>query len=199
MAEKRDYTMSPAARKQRHGAPWQHGGFDSTALGQLMPPCQPSKCPKGKDGFPCDIRRTADEDGEGIDRCPIYLGKNAGRVTEMAEAFKNGDVDYFCELTALPATIAFAVLNNGLADLLRNGLTIEEVELYQGEIVDDVVRHKTNPSAKPTIDLLQLLGVTADQMRVTPKSQGEHSVEESFATLADRMAERRKHLDGDGS
>lgn len=192
----RGYTVSPAARAQRQGAPWQHGIYSQAVVGQVMPPCMRSKCPLGEDVFPCEVRQAADQAGRHLDRCPVVLGEDGQALRQLARAILDGDLEHLAQGTALSLRLAHTILDKGLVEILREGLTIEEPFVYQGDVVPGVVKHHTHPSAKPVIELLQALGVTADQQQVTPKSKGEKRLQNGISTLAERMANARRHLDG---
>lgn len=192
----RGYTVSPEARTQRKGAPWKTGLYDQSILGQVMPPCMRAKCPLGQEVFPCEVRQAADDAGRKLERCPVVLGEDASALQELADAILRGDLDPLAQGTALSMRLAKTILDKGLVEILQDGLTVEEAVVHDGEVLTDVVKYKTHPSAKPVTELLQILGVTADQQQLTPKSQGDKRMKESFTTLADRMAARRQALQG---
>lgn len=109
-------------------------------------------------------------------------------------ALSKGDLEGLQELNAQAFAALHGLRNQELGALLQEGLQVEEDVLTKdGDVIG--IRFKTNPRAFPFLELNKQLGTTADQHRITPKSQGEGRRDESFSALVDFMSSKRGELD----
>lgn len=101
------------------------------------------------------------------------------------EAIVSGDLE---DLAALPAALLAGMQQLGereLAQLLDEGLVTQiEIPVEDG---GSVFRPTENPRAKNLLKLLEMLGATAAQQSITPKSQGERKRDVSVSEHLDWM------------
>jgi hypothetical protein len=186
--------MSPAARAQRRGAARKHGGYAQTALGQVLTPCLRSKCTLGADHYPCPIRQTMDDRDATLEHCPLPLVLDEEVVRRVKAAIDENDPSKVSEFQARALAAAMHLRDTGLAELQRDGLTIQEAVIVDDEVRTDIARFKAHPSAETVLKLLALTGATAEQQAITPKARGEKARDEGIGTLVDFLREKNRAL-----
>ena len=180
---KRRYTHSPASLAQRRAAPWKHGGRAATALTQAVPPCKKSTCcmtdenEKGN----CPVKLAAEAKGQALSACPVALVVNAEVREKFIRAIRDRNIDGLAELSGTGLAGLHGVFERGLEEVTRDGLAVP-VSIFgpdgtEGQTI------KANPAVEPLLKLGEMLGFTAAQQAITPKSQGEVKRDEGVAGM----------------
>ena len=160
--------LSPVERAQRRVAALRHGRRATSALRQAVPACKRSTCPLT---FPCEVRRRAVEAGFGLEVCVVTLMADDDVKLRYQDALTTGRTEGLVELTAGALAGLTRVHQRGVEELAADGLTVTRpMPTKSGDPLDVPMTH---PSAFPIIELSKVLGFTADQQAITPKSRGE--------------------------
>ena len=191
MSKRRTYTMSPVAKAQRRAAAWKHGQRAATVLTQTVPPCKKSLCPltdeteRGR----CLIKRNMDEQGKPLEICPVQLSVNPDTRQAFMAAMDTGDLTGLREITATLFAGMTNLSQDELAKVMRDGLAIDfDVYNKDGDVVGS--GKKVNPAIEPLLKILEMLGVTAPQQAITPKSAGEKTRDGGIGATLDFYARR---------
>ncbi len=187
---------NPRELAQRRTAAWKHGGRAATALRRTVPPCRPDLCPLEDDAYPCSLKQTLDDEGRVLEVCVVRLVVDSDIQQAYLKAM-DGDHD---ELRALAAQLVAAqtqLAGEQLSGLLKDGFALEQ-ELFSGEGEKLGVRKVVNPAAAPTLKLLEMVGMTATQQVLTPKSRGESSRDEAAVDLLGFISGKNRALKGGG-
>lgn len=193
--QKGKYTLSPAALAQRRSAAWKHGRDATTALRQVVPPCSAKHCPMAAEDelHNCSLRRQVVAQGGDLEVCPVHLTLNRDVRERYLAAIRDGKLDGLAELSATALAGMTQLAQRELGQLQTEGLAIPFATFGpEGEAADGV---KVNPRAAPTLQLLEMLGHTAAQQAITPKSQGERRRDEGLTGLAELLVRRRQLAD----
>jgi hypothetical protein len=196
---KRSYTLTEAALEQRKAASkkstgpnteegkricannaWKHGQFARGYILHRVKPCK-STCPQ----YPCDLVKdnSTQPGGECLDKAAVIQYFSA-----ICEAVKNKQYDDFNELAALTIANQIHVLHTLMEDIQREGRVLKKDKHdKEGKYLGyEVVPH---PSLLSLIKLSDSLGITANEMMVTPKAIAKQTDEdEGIKTIADLMS-----------
>lgn len=184
---------------QRRGAAWQHGRHAGTALGQAIHPCRPDLCPlpapapapgeeAAPNGYPCPVRDAATQQNRSLSACPVELVVNDELRAKYIAAL-NGDTKGLQEISATALAGMTALEHSQLAMLLKEGFTYErQLTAKDGTFLGS--EQVVNPRAAPTLELAKMLGHTADQQAITPKSRGESDRDQALTKTLDLMRRR---------
>lgn len=186
---KRSYTMSPKAKAQRKGAAWKHGQRAATALTQAVPPCKRSTCPlEGDEKGNCSIKRMADEKEKVIEVCPLPIAIDASTRKAFLDALQNGDLTGLQELVATLFAGMYGFAISEFGELSREGGAIS-FDIF-GPDGNTVTGTKVNPRYEPFLKLMDVLGITAGQQAITPKSAGEKKRDDGIGATLDFYSRR---------
>lgn len=186
----RKYTMSPKALAQRRAAAWKHGERAATALSQAMPPCKRSICPMNEpdEKHNCAVKRQVEAAGGAVDRCPVQIAVNPELRARFVEAIRKGEYEGLAEFTGTLLAGMGELSAQELGRVMDEGLAIDFSTFGpDGEVATG---KKTNPRAEPLIKLLEMVGATATQQAITPKSRGEQKRDQGLSELADLLTRR---------
>jgi hypothetical protein len=176
--KRRKYTQSPKTDAQRRVAARTHGKTCATAVRQVLPACIRRQCPLADadgTGYPCTLKQRVEEVGGVVESCPLPLVTS----TEAAEAYRNalakGDLSGLANLTATALGSLAGTTVSELRKVAEEGFKTEtEVVIgMRGETPITSTVEKKNPRAEVALDAMKVLGLTADQQQLTPKSQGD--------------------------
>lgn len=193
--KRRAYTMSPAARAQRRGAAWKHGGRAASPLSQVLHPCKKCLCPmtdadeKGN----CGIKRQAEAAGQAVEHCVVPLAINPEIRDRYVAAVKSGDFEGLAEFIGGLLGGMGHLAHQELGETIREGLAVS-FEIF-GPDRQSATGVKVNPRAEPLLKLLDMLGATAAQQALTPKSRGERERDEGIGGMLE-IYKRRSALAG---
>lgn len=177
--------MSAAAIDQRRAANWKTGERARSLLTQTVHPCKPGLCPltdpehKGN----CGIKRSMAEKEKNLEACPVALVTNEETRNRILAAINGGGLEGVNELTANLLAGMHELAASEMLELKKNGFTIERPIINKDGEVSGYVP-SLNPSAEPTMKLLEMLGATGAQATITNKSRGDRAVGESIDDLA---------------
>lgn len=177
--------MSAAAIDQRRAANWKTGERSRSFLTQNVHPCKPGLCPltdpeaKGN----CGIKRAMADQEKNLEACPVALVVNEGTRQKILTAINGGGLEGVNELTANLLAGMHELGASELAKLLKDGFTIERAIVNKDGDISGYMPG-VNPSAEPTLKLLDMLGATGAAATVTNKSRGDRAVGESIDDLA---------------
>lgn len=193
---KRKYTMSAKAKAQRRSAAWKHGQRAATALTQSVPPCKKSLCPlEGDEKGNCSIKRAMEAKDKSMEVCPLPLAVNADTRRAYLTALQNGDFGGLQEMVATLFAGMFGFAMEEFGRLSDEGGSITfDIFGPDGEKAQGT---KVNPRYEPFLKLLEVLGITASQQAITPKSQGEKKRDDGIGNAMD-FYRRRAALAGGG-
>lgn len=136
----------------------------------------------------CSLKRQADSKGNEIVRCPLPLVVDESVRQKVVAAIQKGESSALAELTGTLLAGMHMLSAQELQKLLDEGFSIPfTVMSPDGEPIDMV---KTNPRAEPTLKLLDMVGATAAQQSITPKSRGEQKRDEGLGELAELLTRR---------
>lgn len=140
---------------------------------------------KGK----CSMKRALEADGHIVDRCAVRLAVDPEIRQKVVAAIQKGESDGMAELTGTLLAGMHMLSAQELGHLLQEGLSVSyEVASPDGK--DFLTMTKTNPRAEPTLKLLDMVGATAAQQSITPKSKGEQKRDEGMGELAELLTRR---------
>lgn len=166
--------LSKAERAQRRSAAVKHGQYAETTIAQSLPPCKPSTC----EVYPCEIKQEAQTRGGDLSQCPISLA-DGDLIERFRAAIVEGDTKGLAELSAASLAGMADLERAELARLRSEGLVID-VEFPVGREEDGspiiITRPVENPRADKLLKISTMLGHTADQQMITPKSRGEKAM-----------------------
>ena len=159
---------------------WKHGLFAQGYIMNKVKPCK-STCPQ----YPCELVQdnTTKPGGECLDKAAVIQFYSA-----ICEAVTNKKYDDFNQLAALTIANQINVLHTLMEDIQRDGTMLKKEKhdkdgVYLGY---EVVPH---PSLLSLIKLSDSLGITANEMMVTPKALSkQEDEEEGMKTIADLMS-----------
>lgn len=189
---KRQYTMSPAALKQRRQAAkqpkpglkgnrngWRHGEYAKTMLTRIKP-CL-STCPK----YPCDLVESGatEPGGDCLDAAELLgIIRSVHRV--LANPEENDD---FLEISAVNIGNSIKILEMLQEDILRDGTIVRSRKLdKKGKVYQEEV--KLHPALYALPKMIADLGMTPEQFMITPKAQAKNSnEEEAVKSIGDLM------------
>ena len=143
--------LSAAEVAQRRAAPTKHG-MRASGPSKGMTPCKQATCPLH---WKCDVRQHRDRLELGTDACVAFLPQpHEVAVAARAVALKmfDGDAQGYRELVAESYGKLQAILDTRAAQVLCDGVTAQDIDALTG--------------------LANLLGVSADAQKWTPRSQG---------------------------
>ena len=197
---KRSYTLTEAALEQRRKASnkstgprteegknassrrnaWKHGQFAQGYILNRVKPCK-STCPQ----YPCELveNNSTRPGGECLDKAAVIQFFSA-----ICEAVKDKQYDGFNELAALTIANQINVLHTLMEDIQRDGTMLKkEKHDKEGKYLGyEVVPH---PSLLSLIKLSDSLGLTANELMITPKALTKQAdEEEGIKTIADLMS-----------
>lgn len=128
----------------------------------------------------------------------VESGKSVEVDVEFVEVFERAmsdDITALRQLTASQLAALTHLLHGELAQLQEEGLA-QQVPILGGDgepILDEegeaVLRTVSNPRADAVLRLAKLLGISAEDQRLTPKSQGEGEVADATAEIRRFMVE----------
>lgn len=182
--------LSEKERAQRRAAPLKHGDFAQTAIAQALPPCKPAVCPAeptaegDESGYPCQIKKEIEARGGGLSSCLVALGEQS-TIQKYIDAIAKGDTSGIVELAATSLAAKSLLEHRELAQLLQEGLVIEQPIVGKGEGGPEIIgyRHLENPRAGVVLKLGEQLGRTATDQVITPRSRGEKARDEGVGRL----------------
>lgn len=187
---KKERPLSPTEIANRRKAAWKTGEHSQAPLGQLVPPCKASTCPLGEAGYPCDLRRQRDEEGLVTERCAPTFLTDPATLQLVSQALQDEDPTHLQPLVAPLLAGGYELLGRELQTLGREGLAVERQTVSpEGDPLAFLVE---NPRARPTLDLMKLLGITAADQAVTPKARAQRSRDEGLVDLVDWLATARQ-------
>ncbi len=190
--------LSEAELAQRRGAAWKTGQHAESSLGSL-PPCKPSLCPLGEDGFPCDLRDKRTEQGKPTERCAPQLLVDPQMHAAFLRARETGDPGELSPIYALLMASMTQLSMMELQNLSKEG-GFSITEEYLSKDGDVLTKSVENPRGRGALKLLEMVGATADQQGLTPKSRSQANRDDSVADLFTFLGSTRKALnDGDQS
>jgi hypothetical protein len=190
---KRKYTRSAKTDAQRRGAAFKHGQYAATALTRTVHPCKRSLCPlsgENGDGFDgCATRKGVEEQGRVLEACIVELVINPETRQRYLRALQDGDLEGLQESAATFFAAMSGLSASELAKVQREGLAIDyEIFNKDGDNVGTGV--KVNPRVEPLQKFLEMLGLTAAQHAITPKSAGEKKRDDGIGNTLDFYARR---------
>jgi hypothetical protein len=136
----------------------------------------------------CSIKRAMNDSARALEVCPAALVTNEDKRRALRAAIDGGDPSQIADLVSNLLAGMHQLAEGELASLLQEGLRIETAGL--GPDGDVFSIPKVNPRAEPTLKLLDMLGASAAQQAITPKSQGERKRDEGIDELAALVAGR---------
>jgi len=159
---------------------WKHGQFAQGYILNRVRPCK-STCPQ----YPCELVKdnSTRPGGECLDKAAVIQFFSA-----ICEAVKNKNYDDFNEVAALTIANQINVLHTLMEDIQRDGTMLKkEKHDKDGKYLGyEPVPH---PSLLSLIKLSDSLGVTANEMMITPKALSKQEGEdEGIKTIADLMS-----------
>lgn len=208
---KRKYTTSAATTAQRRKAAWKHGQNAATALTQTVHPCRRDLCPLNRvnadgtslcegsepttsapgatEGFDrCETRRVVEGSGKQLEACVVELAINPDVRRRYLEAL-DGNPDGLREQTATFFAAMANLTERELAELQREGGVISfPIFSKDGDEVGSGT--KVNPRVEPLQKFLEMLGMTAAQQAITPKSAGEKNRDDGIGATLDFYTRR---------
>ena len=108
-----------------------------------------------------------------ISYCPV----NMGPMIQFVSAWQNGDVKELRHHASLTQAQVYNQLQMVMQDLIKNGVIVKDVKEWENGRQEYI---KSNPSLDHLPKLMQVLGFTADQQTMTPKSEKDSEVLEGF-------------------
>lgn len=202
---KRRYTMSAKARAQRRVAARRHGLRAATPLRQLLPACNRRQCPmrddQGNSAFPCTVRQQADAQAIPVESCLVQLTTNPELKERFVTAIREGKVEGLAEIsgTFLAATSELAAQE--LQRLKEEGFSVltpvinpETGEPFMGDDGKPIVIARKNPRGEHTLKALEMVGATAAQQAITPKSRAEKGRDEGIQSALEHAADMRRRF-----
>ncbi len=182
--------LSDAELAQRRTAAWKTGEHAQSSLGPLAP-CKKGSCPLE---YPCDTKRARDEKGIATERCAPRMAVDPALHQAFLRARVDGNTDALAPIHALLLSQMTELASGELERLsVEGGFSIvESFYTKDGDLVEKTVE---NPRGRGALKLLEMIGATADQQQVTPKSRNEGDRDKSAASLFDFLAATRKALD----
>lgn len=177
---------------QRRAAAWKTGKHAESSLGPMVP-CKRSVCPLGEEGYPCDLKTKADAAGGITERCAPAGMVDPAVHAAYKRALENQDPSELAPLQALFLSSMSGLASSQLKALMEEGgfAIDQEFVTKDGDILN---RLEENPRGKNTLKLLEMLGATADQQQLTPKSKKEGDRDEGAANLFAFLGRSRKAL-----
>jgi hypothetical protein len=159
---------------------WKHGMFAQGFILNKIKPCK-STCPH----YPCDLVKdnAVSPGGECLDKAAVIQFFAA-----IGEAVKNKQYDEFNELAAFTIANQLNILHTLMEDIQRDGTMLKkEKHDKEGKYLGyEVVPH---PSLLSLIKLSDSLGITVNEMMITPKAiTKQEDNEEGMKTIADLMS-----------
>jgi hypothetical protein len=136
-----------------------------------------------------------DKQDEALERCPLPLVVDQDVAERLAAAIAEGDPSKIAEIQGTALAAAIHIRDRGLAQLLRDGLSIEIPVAFNESGQPTAHKAIQHPSAWPVMELLKHTGATADQQAITPKSRAERDRDVSVADALNFMATKRKQLE----
>jgi hypothetical protein len=203
---KRGRPKGPLNKKelaQRQSAAVKTGEHSRRLLGAALPPCKTAVCPEeaqGGQGYPCDVKKGVEARGGGLAVCLVHLGQ-ADVAARFRDAIVEGRTERLAELRSLSLAAYQALEHGELEKLLAEGLTIDRPIVGFDEAGPKVLDHivVANPRAENLIRVSKLLGNTADDQVITPKSRGEKAANDGVGQMgrAAWLAGLRRGLSGE--
>jgi hypothetical protein len=159
---------------------WKHGLFARGYIMNKVKPCK-STCPQ----YPCELVQdnTTRPGGECLDKAAVIQFYSA-----ICEAVTNKKYDDFNQLAALTIANQINVLHTLMEDIQRDGTMLKkEKHDKDGHYLGyEVVPH---PSLLSLIKLSDSLGITSNEMMITPKALTKQiDDDEGIKTIADLMS-----------
>jgi hypothetical protein len=159
---------------------WKHGLFAQGYIMNKVKPCK-STCPQ----YPCELVQdnTTKPGGECLDKAAVIQFYSA-----ICEAVQNKKYDDFNQLAALTIANQINVLHTLMEDIQRDGTMLKkEKHDKDGHYLGyEVVPH---PSLLSLIKLSDSLGITSNEMMITPKALSkQEDDDEGMKTIADLMS-----------
>lgn len=108
-----------------------------------------------------------------ISYCPM----NMGPMLKFMSAWQNGDVKELRHHASVSQAQVYNQLQMLMQDLLKNGVVVKDVKEWDGGRQEFI---KSNPSLDHLPKLMNVLGFTADQQTMTPKSEKDSEAIEGF-------------------
>ncbi len=148
----------------------------------------------GGEGYPCALKDQVDGAGGALEACLPDLVSHPEIAAKWKRALETGDVAGLQDFVASSLGGLSVLQNRELIKILKDGLAIEET-LYSKDGDELGSRTVANPAAKPFLELTRLLGLTAPDQRLTPKSQDQAARDQGIGALVDFMTDRRRALE----
>lgn len=151
---------TPEGKKRTSMNAFKHGMF--TKQKTIIAPAKKDRYPECPD---CEFRDTC-----GIEHkyCPV----NLALLTRVAESFESGNIENMKEFAGLMQGNALITLKMLFNDLYANGTLVPHKVHSKvdkaGENEEIVLEWQRNPSLKPIVDFMTMLGFTAEQQMMTP-------------------------------
>lgn len=137
----------------------------------------------------CGMKKALEADGHVVERCPVRLVVDEDVRRKVVAAIQKGESDGMAELTGTLLAGMHMLSAQELGKLLEEGMSVTyDVASPDGESFLSMT--KTNPRAEPTLKLLDMVGATAAQQSITPKSKGEQKRDEGMGELAELLTRR---------
>ena len=179
-AQKSTGPKTPEGKKASSKNAWKYGQFAQGYILNRVKPCK-STCPQ----YPCELVKdnSTQPGGECLDKAAVIQFFSA-----ICEAVKNKQYDDFNEVTSLTIANQIHILHTLMEDIQRDGTMLKkEKHDKDGKYLGyEVVPH---PSMLSLIKLSDSLGLTANELMITPKALSKQADDdEGIKTLADLMS-----------
>ncbi|MEL7060000.1 MAG: hypothetical protein AAGN46_08245 [Acidobacteriota bacterium] len=166
---------SDRERAQRRTAALKHGRYAATTSRRTLRPCKEAGCPLD---YPCEAKQLADAEGLGLESCiaDVVLAQRDADV--FRQALEDGDPSVLDDLVAGHLGTMSRVLEQGVRQMLVDGMSIEEVS-YDAD-GNEIVREVPHPNARTAIEIIKALGLSLPEQRLTRRSQGEGAKDDAI-------------------
>jgi hypothetical protein len=137
----------------------------------------------------CPVKQQADLDGKALGACPVLIVRDPDRIARYQRAIETGDPTLLAEFAATNLAMLSSLTESELEVLGLEGFTKPQAILGpEGEIIGE--RPIVNPRAEPVLKALALLGHTAQEQLLTPKSRGEDERDRGLGALSKELGRR---------
>jgi hypothetical protein len=135
-----------------------------------------------------------EERGGTMHRCAVALATSGDLAAAYHAAIARGDVTALTEANATSLATMRSLFDREAQILSREGLAIDE-EVY-GKDGPVGTRRVANPRANPVFALLDRLGLTATDNRVTPKSAKEGETVDAISGFLGQVLANKRLAEG---
>ena len=175
---------NPRELAQRRGAAWKHGERAATPLRRAIHPCREDLCPMS---YPCALREKVAAAGGALEACLLELAISDDLREGYRRALAEGDLTGLRVLVADTLASMAGVHQREMLSIILEGGFATKAPVFSKDGEEIGSRLIQNPRAIPFLELSKLLGLSADQQAVTPKSRGETERDISAAKHLDWM------------